>query len=264
MGLVVYERIGHEGCRPSPFSWRIRYALAHKELDAEYRPTRFCDVETVQKLSGQKFVPVLVDDQTVVHDSWNIATYLEDRYPGRPSLFEGPTGRAVTRLLNHWADTTLHLPLRLLLFPHFIQYLCPEDRDYFVRSRESEYGMSIEQARRESARWRNEFEAACLPLELLLKRQEFIGGHSPTYADYIVFSHFVRALCCPKDVVRSGSAIAPWRLRMLGLLDVGLLEQLRKLCPGNPTQFAQSEVLAWMDDRFSVGNIASPREFSSG
>ena len=41
MALIFYERVGHEGRRPSPFSWRIRYALAHKGLDFEVRPVRF-------------------------------------------------------------------------------------------------------------------------------------------------------------------------------------------------------------------------------
>jgi glutathione S-transferase len=218
MGLIMYERIGHEGCRPSPFSWRIRYALAHKQLDAEHRLMRFVDVETIRSLSGQKFVPVLLDGETVVHDSWNIAAYLEDRFPDRPSLFGSPAGRAVTRLVNHWADTTLHFPLRLLLFPDFIQYLCPEDRDYFVNSREQEYGMTVEQVRRESARWRTEFEAACLPLEHLLEEQEFIAGHASGYADYIVFSHFLRAhLCGWRDIVSPNSAIGLWRSRMFNL-----------------------------------------------
>lgn len=220
MGLIMYERVGHEGCRPSPFSWRIRYALAHKQLDAECRLTRFVDAEVIRNLSGQKFVPILIDGQTVVHDSWNIATYLEDRFPDRPSLFGSPAGRAVTRLVNHWADTTLHLPLRLLLYPDFIQYLCPEDRDYFIRTREQEFGMTAEQVRAESVRWQKQFEKACLPLEQLLEEQEYVGGHASGYADYIVFSHFLRArLCGRDDVVSPGSAIARWQSRMSGLFE---------------------------------------------
>jgi hypothetical protein len=33
MSLVMYERLGHDDRRPSPFSWRIRYALAHKGVE---------------------------------------------------------------------------------------------------------------------------------------------------------------------------------------------------------------------------------------
>jgi glutathione S-transferase len=83
----MYERIGFEGRRPSPFSWRIRYALTHKGADVEYLPTRFADVGTIEKLSGQKLVPIIVDGSRVIHDSWNIARFLEERYPDKPTLF---------------------------------------------------------------------------------------------------------------------------------------------------------------------------------
>ena len=87
MTLTMYERIGHEGRRPSPFSWRIRYALAHKGLEPQFRHVRFSDVETIRALSGQHFVPIITDGDRVIHDSWNIACYLEERFPDRPSLF---------------------------------------------------------------------------------------------------------------------------------------------------------------------------------
>ena len=61
MALIFYERVGHEGRRPSPFSWRIRYALAHKGLDFEVRPVRFADVGTIRALSGQDLIPTPID-----------------------------------------------------------------------------------------------------------------------------------------------------------------------------------------------------------
>jgi hypothetical protein len=57
MTLTMYERIGHEGRRRSLFSWRIRYAPAHKGVEPQFRHVRFADVETVRALSGQHFVP---------------------------------------------------------------------------------------------------------------------------------------------------------------------------------------------------------------
>ena len=36
MALVFHERVGLDGRRISPFSWRIRYALAHKGLDPRW------------------------------------------------------------------------------------------------------------------------------------------------------------------------------------------------------------------------------------
>ena len=218
MGLVVYERVGHEGCRPSPFSWRVRYALAHKQIDVEYRPTRFSDASAIESLSGQKLVPVLVHDGVVVCDSWNIALYLEERFPDRPALFGGSSCRAATRFVNHWADTTFNLPLRKIIFPEFVQCLCPEDREDFVRSREAEFELTIEQVRNKRSLFQKEFDVACLPLERLLGESDFICGPSPTYADYIVFSVFLQAhVCNAKDVLAPSSAIALWRSRMFTL-----------------------------------------------
>jgi glutathione S-transferase len=114
MTLIMYERIGHEGRRPSPFSWRVRYALAHKGVEPQFRHVRFADVETVRALSGQHFVPIITDGDRVIHDSWNITCYLEERFPDRPSLFAGSGERAVTRLVNHWADQTLGTAVRRL------------------------------------------------------------------------------------------------------------------------------------------------------
>ena len=91
MTLVMYERLGHDGRRPSPFSWRIRYALAHQGVPVEFRLVRFADVETIRELSGQPMVPILLDGDRVVHDSWNIACYLEDSPPRVPRCGAGAT-----------------------------------------------------------------------------------------------------------------------------------------------------------------------------
>jgi len=41
MPLIFYERVGHEERGPSPFSWRIGYAPAHKGIDLEVRRVRY-------------------------------------------------------------------------------------------------------------------------------------------------------------------------------------------------------------------------------
>jgi glutathione S-transferase len=104
MPLIFHERVGLEGRRISPFSWRIRYALAHKGIDPEVVPTRFADVARIRTLSGQDLVPIIEHDGEVVHDSWSIACHLEDHFPDRPSLFGGAVGRGAARLVNFWSD----------------------------------------------------------------------------------------------------------------------------------------------------------------
>src|SRR5262249_24540754 len=116
MTIVMYEPVGFEGRGASPFSWRIRCALTHKGVDVEYRPVRFADFDTIKRLSGQRFVPIIVDGSTVVHDSWQIATYLEDRFPNQPPLFGDEVARRTTRFVNQWSDNVLNLALRRLIF----------------------------------------------------------------------------------------------------------------------------------------------------
>ena len=91
MGLVIYERVGPNGRGPSPFSWCIRYALAHKGGWVEFRLVRFADVETVRGLSGQHMVPILCNGDRVIPDSWT--TW------GAETL-----GPVVRRLLRRWRD----------------------------------------------------------------------------------------------------------------------------------------------------------------
>ncbi len=75
MALKLYELMGDDDRRFSPYCWRIRMALAHKELEAEIVPCRFTDKELFA-FSGQDRLPVLQDGETAIADSWDIACYL--------------------------------------------------------------------------------------------------------------------------------------------------------------------------------------------
>src|SRR5688500_18899507 len=89
MAIKLYDLAGAEDDRRfSPYCWRVKMALMHKGLEFETVPWRYTEKEAIA-FSGQGAVPVLVDGGQAVHDSWNIAVYLEDAYPSRPALFEG-------------------------------------------------------------------------------------------------------------------------------------------------------------------------------
>ena len=164
-------------------------------------PTRFADVERIRALSGQHFVPIIEHDGRVVHDSWSIACYLEDRFPDRPSLFGGPAGRGAARLVNIWSDTVLGPAMRRLMYADFIRCIDPDDRAYFRGSREAQLGVTLEQFSADPAAAQPELARACAPLERTLSEQAFIAGAAPAYVDYIVFSVFqwarvgARAMC---------------------------------------------------------------------
>ena len=221
MGLIFHERVGLDGRRISPFSWRIRYALAHKGLEPDVLPTRFADVERIRGLSKQDLVPIIEDDGQVVHDSWAIACHLEDRFPDRPSLFGGSAGRGATRLLNIWSDTMLGGPMRRQIYADFIRCIDPGDRAYFRHSREAQLGMTLEEYSASREATLPAFIAACAPLERTLSEQPFLAGNAPAYVDYVVFSLFQWArVGSPRDVLSDTSktaAMRDWRTRMVAL-----------------------------------------------
>jgi glutathione S-transferase len=78
MNLKLFELVGTDVERPfSPFCWRTRMALAHKGLSAETIPWCFTEKQAISPYDSEK-VPVLLDGDSSVVDSWAIANYLED------------------------------------------------------------------------------------------------------------------------------------------------------------------------------------------
>ena len=139
MALRLYDLAAAEPDRRfSPYCWRIRLALAHKKLAVETVPWRFTEKAAIAA-SGQGLVPVLVDGDRWVADSWTIATYLEETYPNAPSLFGGDTGRNLTRHYSNLADGLVSA-----IFPFIaldiLDRVAQEDRDYFGRRARSALG----------------------------------------------------------------------------------------------------------------------------
>ena len=144
MPIRLYDLAGAEPDRRfSPFCWRTRLALAHKGLDVEAVPWRFTEKEAIAH-SGQGRVPVIEDGDRVVHDSWAIAEYLEERYADRPSLFGGAEAKAVTRFLANWTDMVLHVGMVRFILTDVFAHVHEKDKAYFRTSREKAFGMPLE------------------------------------------------------------------------------------------------------------------------
>ena len=101
MSIVLYDLCGEGDVRFSPYCWRTKMALAHKGLAFETRPTPFTAIPTIAD-GTQKTVPVIEDKGRIVRDSFDIAVYLEETYPDRPSLFGGPGGQGAARFVENW------------------------------------------------------------------------------------------------------------------------------------------------------------------
>lgn len=220
MTLKLFELVGADAERPfSPFCWRIRMALAHKGLSAETIPWCFTEKSAIAPHRSDK-VPVLLDGETSVADSWAIATYLEDRYPDRPSLFGGAGGRAMARMINWWGDITVVGGMFPLIVADIPSHLKPVDADYFRKSREARFGKPLEEVVAGRDKAVENFRRALDPMRLTLKTQGYLGGETPNYADYIVFGAFQWArVVSPFKLLAEGDPVFAWREKLLDAFD---------------------------------------------
>lgn len=217
--IALYELGGLDDRRYSTFSWRSRMALYHKGLEFETRPVRISDKAAIA-FSGQTKVPVLVDGEHTIADSWKIASYLEDTYPGRPSLFgPGPGARAQARFFNSWADRQL--------IPAIVPYLslgvllCVDAEDgAHVRSQmEKFFGPRLEDHAAKQDDAIKKFRTVIAPVRDVLRGgDKFLGGPGPFYADYILFGVLIwTRIVSPARVLEPDDAVHGWFERMLDL-----------------------------------------------
>jgi glutathione S-transferase len=216
MALILYELGGLNDRRYSLYSWRARMALAHKGLTPEYRPVRVSDKAAIA-FSTQEKVPILMDGETVVQDSFRIALHLETHHGG-PSLFGGEIGQALGRFFNSWVDRTL-VPRLVPLVARDVQDLVDEaDARHLRGVMEKAFGKTLD----ELAANRDEdvvgFRRLLDPARASLRSQPFISGAQPAYPDYILFSLFQWGrIVSAFALLDADDALAAWRERMLDL-----------------------------------------------
>ena len=220
MTLKLFELVGTDHTRPfSPYCWRTRMALAHKGLSAETIPWCFTEKDAIAPHGSEK-VPVLLDGDMPVVDSWTIANYLEDQYPDRPSLFGGEGGRAMGRMLNWWGDVAVIGGMSPMIVADIPLNLKPVDAAYFRKSREARFGKPLEEVVADRDKTVEGFRKSPDPLRLTLKTQPYLGGEQPNYADYIVFGGFQWArVVSPFKLLREDDPVYAWRERLLDAFD---------------------------------------------
>ncbi len=187
MPVVLYDLCGaDEQHRFSPYCWRAKMALAHKGIGAEERPTPFTKIrEMVGGVSAT--VPVISDEDRTISDSWDIAVYLEEAYPDRPTLFGGEGGRAEAKFVESWVNTTVSAALGNLVVKDIHDILGPDDQVYFRESREKRFGATLESLHEGREERVDIFRKTLQPVRQMLKSQPWFGGETPLFADYILF-----------------------------------------------------------------------------
>ncbi|XP_034708816.1 glutathione S-transferase zeta class-like [Vitis riparia] len=121
----------------SSCAWRVRFALNIKGLAYEYRSVNLRKGEQFspefKKLNPLCFVPVLVDGDIVVSDSFAILLYLNEKYPQNALLPSDPQLRA----LNLQASNIVSSSMQPLIMQSILKYIeekfGPAERQLWVR-----------------------------------------------------------------------------------------------------------------------------------
>jgi glutathione S-transferase len=185
--IELYDLVGANDLRLSPFCWRTKGVLAYKKVPYTTVPIRFCDKDKLV-FSGQDRVPVIKDNGTVVYDSWTIAEYLENKQP-EPKVFPGLGHKEACRFFNLYVNNTVHPAFFPVVVTDIFAKIEPVDRQYFRTSREQRLGMTLEEIGAKRAEYRPKMQAVLADLEATLAGQDFFYGDF-SYADLCLFGTF--------------------------------------------------------------------------
>ncbi|XP_042018102.1 glutathione S-transferase 2-like isoform X1 [Salvia splendens] len=121
----------------SSCSWRVRFALNLKGLSYEYRAVNLDKGDQFtpefEKLNPLHYVPVLVDGDVVVSDSYAIILHLEQNYPQNPLLPSDPQLRAINLQAASIVSSSIQ-PLHMMAVMKYVEEkFGPEERAAWVQ-----------------------------------------------------------------------------------------------------------------------------------
>ena len=220
--ITLYDLVVSDDRRPSPFCWRVKFAMKHKGLPWREEPVGFTEKDKIA-FAGSVTVPVICDhthDGKAVKDSWAIAQYLDETYPGE-RLFAGAPALEFARFVNSWTDTSVHGALFPLVVADIWAHARPEDRQYFRESREKRLGTTLEAAQRQARESRiPAYRSTLEPVRRVLAAQPFLCGSAPAYPDFILMGTmmWVRTISA-EPFLEASDPVVMWLERMLDRFD---------------------------------------------
>ena len=190
--ITLYDLQLASGCTISPFVWRTKYALAHKGFDLDIVPGGFTGI--LERTGGRsERVPVISDNGEWLFESWVLAEHLEEKYPERPMLCEGPSMKVLTKFIDGWLWRTAIGPWFRCYILDYHDLSLPQDQDYVRWSREQWFlgGQKLEEVQAGREDRLPLVPPQLEPLRQLLRDTRWLGGDTPNYADFSALATFL-------------------------------------------------------------------------
>ncbi len=215
--LELYELCGDERERLfSPYTWRVRLTLGIKDLPFQSRPTRFTEIPTILDGSHSK-VPVLVDGDLVVRESFNICAHLEAAYHDTVTVFGGDGTASYAALIDNVIVTSLYPTLSRIIIKDIHSQLTDTDQAYFRETREKRFGHTLEDVQRGRDKEREKLHTFLKPYRRRLDEAPFLGGDRLLFADIALAASFCWAKATSSYDIFAGDEVwAVWFDRVLG------------------------------------------------
>ncbi|WP_411817901.1 glutathione S-transferase N-terminal domain-containing protein [Hyphococcus sp. DH-69] len=226
--IKLYDlALANEDVRPSPYCWKVKFALMHKGLEFETVPLRFAEKDNYPDRE-HGMLPVIEDREQIICDSNNIVAWLEKNFPDKP-LTETSGERAAVEFYNAWLTSDLMPILAPLLWVRIHAAAHDDDKNHYRTTREKRLGSTLEEAAAKPG-LKAEAEAAFKTLAMPLAGFRFLGGDTPNLSDYTVFSFvmWMRSVVSD-DFLDLPQPVVAWIERMLDLFDGYAREAVRAL-----------------------------------
>ena len=214
MTFYLYDLSNSSGVSASPYGFRIHAALHLLSLPYETELLSFSQV--ARKFSGtHKTVPVLVDGDREIRDSWAIANHLAANHDPDNLLFGGAGGYPLACFITRWVDASIMGVVNRIIVKDIHDNIHPADQAEYRDKQETRYGQSLEALHLTRGDGLLDFQVSLYPARQAIKEFPFLGGDAPTYADITLHSVFRWSrLTSEIELLRSDDRLRSWICRM--------------------------------------------------
>lgn len=133
MGAAKQEAITLYGYFRSSTSFRLRLALAYKDLRYDYKPVNLIEKEHLtpefKQVNPQGLLPALVHNGKVLTQSLAMMEYLDETFPDKPLVFGDAYSRALQRSLAQIIACDIHPMNNLSVWKGYVEKVLGADAE---------------------------------------------------------------------------------------------------------------------------------------